>query len=227
MLVAPAAVATVAILGTGLAACGGTEAAASGHSASHTHAVTDVATQGRTSSETALYTAMRLLWAQHMEWTYATIAAFAADTKGLPATLDRLLANQADIGNAVKPFYGNEAGDALTKLLKAHINGAVPILVAAKAGRTGDLKKAVTAWYANAKAIGDFLAGANPAWPKSEMESMMKLHIDQTLTYATAQLQGKYADSIAAYDEAEAHMQEMADMLSAGLVKQFPDKFRS
>jgi hypothetical protein len=233
MLVVPAALATMAMLGTGLAACGTTEASASGHAATHSHvdthanAASDVTRTGRTSSEAALYTAMRLLWAQHMEWTYATVAAFAADVKGLPATLDRLLANQADIGNAVKPFYGDEAGDALTKLLKAHINGAVPILVAAKAGKTGDLDKAVAAWYANAKEIGDFLAGANPAWPKSEMEQMMKLHIDQTLTYSTAQLQGKYAASIAAYDEAEAHMQDMADMLSAGLVKQFPDKFRS
>jgi hypothetical protein len=53
----------------------------------------------------------------------------------------------------------------------------------------------------------------------------MATHIDQTLAYAAAQLQGKYADSISAYDVAEGHMVEMADALTKGIVAQFPDKF--
>ena len=48
----------------------------------------------------------------------------------------RLLKNQVDIGNAIKPFYGNVAGDKLTSLLKDHIMGAVDLLKAAKAGNT-------------------------------------------------------------------------------------------
>jgi len=227
VLALPATLATLAVLATGLAACG-TEATTAEHNHSHASAALEGAVMEHksTTSEAALHAAMRLVWVQHMEWTYATIAAFAADTGGLSATLDRLLANQSDIGDAIKPFYGNDAGDALTALLEAHIKGAVPILVAAKAGNTGDLNKAVALWYANAKEIADFLAAANPAWAKADMEDMMKGHIDQTLDYATAQLQGRYADSIASYDKAEAHMQEMADMLSAGIVEQFPRMFR-
>jgi hypothetical protein len=226
VLMMPATLATMAVLATGLTACGA-EATTAGHSHSHAHAAVEAVTEHKTAaSEAALHAAMRLLWVQHMEWTYATIAAFAADTPGLSATLDRLLANQSDIGEAIKPFYGDEAGNALTELLEAHINGAVPILVSAKAGNTDDLNKAVAAWYANATPIADFLAAANPAWPEADLEDMMKGHIDQTLDYATAQLQGRYADSITSYGKAEAHMQEMADMLSAGIVEQFPKRFR-
>ena len=220
-----AALAALAILGSGVSACGSASSEATG--ATVVSAADHTSEAGKqTSSEVALRTAMRQLWAQHMEWTYATVAAFAAGTDGLNATLDRLLKNQADIGDAVRPFYGDGAGDQLTTLLKAHINGAVPILVAAKAGNTADLQTAVTAWYANAKEIADFLAAANPAWGQADMETMMKEHIDQTLAYATDQLQGHYAKSIDDYGIAEQHMADMADMLTDGLVAQFPAKFR-
>jgi hypothetical protein len=179
-----------------------------------------------TSSETALEQGMRALWEQHMEWTYATIAAFAVSSHGYSATAGELLHNQVEIGNAITPFYGGAAGTALTKLLTAHITGFVAILEAAKAGKTTAEKKAVAAEYANATQIGDFLHKANPSnWPRAAMERMMKTHITQTLVYATDQLVGKYKASIMAYLRAETHMLTMSDMLSSGLIAQFPQQF--
>lgn len=185
-----------------------------------------LSTQMRTSSETVLYKGMQTLWQQHMEWTYAAVVAIANDAPNVTDTANRLMKNQEDIGNAIKPYYGNDAGTALTALLKAHISGAVDILVAAKSGDTAAENAAVTAEYANAKAIGDFLSEANPHnWSKASMEDMMKAHIDQTLVYATDMLTGHYAEAIDDYGLAEAHMIEMGDMLSAGIIAQFPDKF--
>ena len=225
-----AGTAGAALLALGLSACDATaepqaraqaaEAVADhGEAGHHDEASCDV------SSQVALHTAMRQLWVEHMEWTYAAVAAFAAHSEGLSATLDRLLQNQTDIGDAVAPYYGNDAGAALTGLLEDHINGAVPILVAARDGDAKALKPAVAAWYRNAVDIADFLSTANPAWDKQEMRQMMKGHIDQTLAYATAQLQGDYAASIDAYGTAEQHMLQMADMLSDGVIAQFPDEF--
>ena len=216
-----ASFAAAALLAAGLTAC-------DANAEPHAHAATVEHHAQPTedpAAQVALHTAMRQLWVEHMEWTYATIAAFAADSEGLTATLDRLLDNQADIGNAVKPFYGDDAGAALTGLLEDHINGAVPILVAARDGETKALNTSVAEWYANAREIADFLSGANPAWDRGEMRQMMKGHIDQTLVYATAQLQGDYEASIKAYGTAEQHMLHMADLLSDGLIDQFPDRF--
>ena len=176
-------------------------------------------------TQIALYSAMRTLWDQHMQWTYDTVVAFAADSPGLQPTLDRILSNQVDIGNAIAPYYGDAAAAQLTDLLTTHIKEAVPVLTAAKAGDTPGLNKAVQAWYANAQDIGDFLAKANPNWKKSDMRSMMKAHITQTIEYASDILTGNYAKAIADYDTAQAHMAEMADMLSQGIIAQFPDKF--
>jgi hypothetical protein len=180
---------------------------------------------GAVGAEAALYLEMRTVWMQHMNWTYSTIVAFASDFPGLQPTLDRLLLNQADIGNAIVPYYGDGAGAQLTELLKAHINDAVPVLGAAKAGDNAALQQAVDVWYANAQAIADFLAGANPNWPQADMREMMAAHITQTIAYATAILTGDYAGAVSTYGEAEDHMIAMGDMLSAGVVAQFPDRF--
>jgi len=51
----------------------------------------------------ALNGAMRKLWSDHMQWTYATVDAYFNNPDGLQAQLDRLLQNQANIGSAINP----------------------------------------------------------------------------------------------------------------------------
>jgi hypothetical protein len=75
---------------------------------------------------------MRKLWEDHVTWTRLAIVTFAAGYGGFDATAGRLLDNQDDIGNAIKPFYGDAAGEQLTALLTDHITIAVEILQKAK-----------------------------------------------------------------------------------------------
>ena len=178
-------------------------------------------------SKQTFHDTMRKLWEDHITWTRLAIVSFAANDPDLKATETRLLANQTDIGNAVKPFYGARAGSQLTTLLKAHITGAVAVLVAAKSGDKAALAKANAAWYANANQIADFLSKANPhSWPRKVTRSMMKVHLDETLKEASDELTGKYAASVRDYDAVHRHILMMADALSAGIIKQFPQKFR-
>lgn len=100
-----------------------------------------------TSSEaTALREGMRRLWEDHVLWTRLVIVSTAANLPDLEATTRRLLQNQADIGNAVKPYYGEAAGEKLTALLRAHILGAAELLAAAKANDPRRLDAAKQAW---------------------------------------------------------------------------------
>lgn len=171
--------------------------------------------------------AMRKLWEDHTTWTRLYIVSVAANLPDKDSSAQRLLQNQVDIGNAIKPFYGKAAGDKLIALLRVHILTAADLLSAAKASDTAKLTDAKTRWYANADDIATFLAGANPkAWPLAEMKTMMREHLDLTLAEAVARLNGDWTADIAAYDNVHTQILKMADMLSLGIIHQFPRRFR-
>lgn len=179
-----------------------------------------------TADRVALHDQMRKLWEDHVTWTRLAIVTFADGSGGFDATAGRLLQNQVDIGDAIKPFYGDAAGKQLTSLLHDHITIAVELLQAAKAGDTAAFNDASTRWYANANQIADFLAAANPrSWPDDVLRAAMKEHLDQTLAEASDELHGDYAASVQDYEGIHQHMLDVADLLSAGIMRQFPSDF--
>jgi len=180
-----------------------------------------------TPRQVAFHDQMRVLWTDHVVWTRLAIVTFAAESAGFDATAARLLQNQVDIGDSFKPFYGRATGARLTALLREHILIAVELLQAAKAGDAPALEAARVRWYANADDIARFLATINPRWwPFATVRAAMRTHLDQTLTEATHELTGDYEAGVADYDEIQEHILSMADLLSSGIARQFPHRFR-
>jgi len=170
---------------------------------------------------------MRSLWNDHVVWTRQWIVSFAAGLPDQEAAAARLMRNQEDIGDAIKPFYGEAAGAKLTGLLKEHISGAVTLVKAAKANDPAAIASAKTAWYRNGDEISAFLSAANPKnWPLADLQAAMRMHLDTTLTEAQDRLAGNWAQDVKNYDKVQMHIQEMADTLSDGIVKQHPQSFR-
>ncbi len=193
------------------------------------HAVAPSMPDGHSAPATraAFRAAMRQLWEDHITWTRLFIVSAAANLSDLGPTTDRLLRNQQDIGDAIRPFYGEAAGQRLTTLLRDHILIAADLLGAAKGGNSGLVEAASTRWYANADEIAEFLSAANPRnWPLDEMRAMMRSHLDLTLAEAVARLNGDFTGDIALYDQIHGQILHMADMLSAGIINQFPQRLR-
>lgn len=169
---------------------------------------------------------MLRLWEDHVAWTRLFIVSFAADLPDQDEVAGRLLRNQVEIGDAIAPFYGRAAGDQLTALLKDHILTAVDVLTAAKAGDDAALNDALDAWYANGREIADLLHAANPKfWPRKDMRSMMRMHLDLTLQEASDRLAGNFAADVDDYDAVEAEIASMSHMLARGIILQFPARF--
>jgi len=170
---------------------------------------------------------MRKLWEDHVTWTRVYVIDAVSDLPSKAATAERLLRNQSDIGNAIKPFYGAAAGDKLAALLKDHITIATEVIAAAKAGDTAKKDAAAKRWGANADEIAAFLSGANPNWPLADMKHHMREHLDLTTAEVVARLTKDWAGDIAAYDKVHDQILKMADVLSSGIIKQHRAKFAS
>jgi hypothetical protein len=174
----------------------------------------------------AFHDEMRRLWEDHVTWTRLAIISLTGDTPDTEASVGRLLQNQTDIGDAIKPFYGDAAGQELTRLLRDHILIAADLIAAARAGDETAVADAQSRWTANADEIAAFLASANPrSWDVDEMKTMLHEHLRLTANEAIARIQGDWAADVAAYDQIHLQALGMADMLSNGIVKQFPARF--
>jgi hypothetical protein len=170
---------------------------------------------------------MRQLWEDHIAWTRLAIISLTTGSPDTEATVGRLLKNQTDIGNAVKPFYGKAAGNELTEQLRQHILIAADLIAAAKAGDAAKLADAQARWQRNADGIATLLNSVNPRfWKLGALKAEMRKHLALTTEEAVARLQGNWNADVAAYDQVHHHILHMSDLLSAGLVKQFPKRFR-
>ena len=169
--------------------------------------------------------AMHKLWEDHIVWTRNVILNIMDDLPGTEQAVNRLLQNQDDIGNAVKPFYGEAGGKELTRLLREHITIAADLLKAAKTSNNAVFDAANKKWFANAEEISGFLSKANPNWKLNDMKKMMNDHLTLTTDEAVARLKKDYVADVKAYDKVHEEILMMADMLTDGIIRQFPGKF--
>jgi hypothetical protein len=173
----------------------------------------------------SLARAMHKLWADHVFWTRDYVVAAVGSYPDAEVALTRLLKNQEDIGNAIVPFYGKDAGERLTELLREHIVIAGDLITAAMTGDDEKFAETDKEWSRNAADIAAFLSGANPHWPEKDVVDLLNLHLTLTKDEAVARMQQEWEKDVAAFDEIFTEILTLADILSEGIVRQFPEKF--
>lgn len=172
-----------------------------------------------------LKTDMQRVWIDHTIWTRSYIVSAISNRYDQQDVLDRLLRNQQDIGNVIKPYYGEAAGNKLADLLREHIVIAGKIVAAAKANKQDEVKKLEADWHKNADDIATFLSSANPNWSFKELQDMLYTHLQYITEIVLDCLKGDWKADIATTDKNETHMIHMADILTEGIIKQFANKF--
>jgi hypothetical protein len=144
-------------------------------------------------------------------WTREYVIAFLDNKSETPQVAERLLKNQADIGNAIVPYYGKAAGDQLGGLLKEHILVAVDLLDAAKSGDQTKYNDADARWHKNAQDMAAFLGNANPNWNTTDIVTMLNNYLNLTTQEAVAHMQKDYVKDIALSDQIYNQVLGMSD----------------
>jgi hypothetical protein len=172
-------------------------------------------------------TNMRKLWEEHIFWTRNVIFCLVDDLPGNVQAVKRQLQNQIDLGNAIKPYYGDAAGDRLTELLYIHVNTTTEIIKVAKTRDTAIINDVNKKWFANADEMVKFLHKLNQDWTVGDLKSMLNEQMKLTADEAGERLKKNYDADVIAFDKVHEGVLKMSDSLSDGVIVQFPNKFKT
>jgi hypothetical protein len=182
----------------------------------------DAAAPAPVTSQVELRDDLRELWTAQATWTRHVIVSATAALPDAEVARGRLLANQDEIGDALRPFYGDAVADRLTVLLREQVTLTLAMIAAERSGDQQSLSRTSAAWYASADGLARFLADTGAGWDEDALRSMMREHLDQTLVEANARIAQEWELEAATYDGIMLHAREIADALAAGLERELP-----
>jgi hypothetical protein len=173
----------------------------------------------------AMLNSMRLLWEQHVYWTRMLLISIAEKLKDQPEVTDRLLQNPYDIADIYREYYGENAAKTIAQLLTEHLQIGAALITALRDKKTAEADDLTRKWYANADKMADAFSSINPYYKHDELHNMLYDHLQLTTDEVAERLAGNYKADIEAFDKVEHEAISMADYLSLGIIRQFPDKF--
>lgn len=179
-----------------------------------------------TQSEVSLMNKIRRLWEEHSVWTRATILSLVDNGPDTELVTQRLLRNPTDFADLLRPLYGNDIASRFERLLRDHLVIAAQLVKAAKAGDSKAAEDYERQWYENADELAAFLASINPYWSESEWRDMLHEHLRLVKAEAVSRLNKNYAENIRIFDIIQTQALKMADVMSSGIIRQFPSRFQ-
>lgn len=164
-----------------------------------------------TNYQTDLKSTLRKLFTDHAVYTKFVINAVVDGTNDVNILAKRVLQNQVDIGDQLKPYIGVEAGDQLTYLLQTHIKLAKTVIEnATKNSRT--LQNNIIKLFLNGDEISAFLNSLNPEKiPYLMMQNMFREHNQQVIDMTTLRLHRHHKKEQMLFDHYLNHMLHMSD----------------
>jgi len=170
--------------------------------------------------------ALRDLWIGHVFWVRDVVKArLAGDGEQAKAAEQQVVANAQAIAGAIEPFYGAAASDRLFELLAGHWGAISDYLDATIADRSRRQDSAAESLSTNAGEIAAFLSSANPNWPEDTLRGLLAAHGAHHIQQIRQLRAGQHEEEAATWAAMKDHMYVIADALTAGLAKQFPEKF--
>lgn len=138
----------------------------------------------------------RNLWTDNVWRTRNFYISYLYNFNDLTVARSFLDQNLRDLGNSIKPYYGNGAGDRLQDTLESRLTAFINVLEYIKTAPVGvdlsadpNLGQRLLAWKDRSDAVFDVLATLNPAaWNKTEVRNI----VDNSRDFWWNQLQARH-----------------------------------
>ena len=203
----------VVLLASGIAGCANTYSAAG-----------DLALASMSAPKTALQQNERIVWTDQVVWTRQYIATALTDDRSARIARDQLSVNGEAIGGTLKPYYGETAGAGLTAMLRVQFGFTSELIQAEKSGNLEKKKELERGLHENSNAIARYLAGLNPYWSPTQLESLLNrtFELDLSARNIVVGKDGRLDRDEMARDGSLDQARELADVIADGIVRQFP-----
>jgi hypothetical protein len=146
-----------------------------------------------------------------------------ADFAALAKSLDN---NSVALATTVGSVYGADAQKKFLDIWRSHIGFFVDYTVATKKKDKAGQDAAVQNLGGYEQSFAQFFSDANPNLPKDTLLAAVTEHVAQLKSSVDAYAAGDYTKAYQLENEARAHMSMTAKTLSAGIIAQYPDKFK-
>lgn len=168
---------------------------------------------------------LRVLWANHSIYDNLLILSIVYDLPILPMIEKRLLRNPTDFKEVLIPFYGEANASRFAHFLTNHINLGEDLFINLK---RNDIERANIIerdLLANAEQISRFLASINSMWSQQEWYRLLANHVRLSRQLMEHYLNSSFDEAINLMEEDYANSLFMGDLMSEGIIKQFPKQF--
>lgn len=179
-----------------------------------------------TEKEQELNQYLRKLWAEHAFWLRQYVIAYFNGTSDVNETTKRLLKNQDQIGRSLGMWYGEKNGAQIADIMKSQLIAFGDMLNGMVSKDKNVSVVAEKKWHDSTEKLVDFLVSLNGKWGRVELSQHLKRYNEMMTNMAINRFRKKHNDEINSFDKAYAHaMNDVADMLTSGIVRQHPEQF--
>jgi hypothetical protein len=166
------------------------------------------------------------LWVDNAVYTRLSILCLTDRLPGTEETLARLMQNQEDMGVSFSTYYGRDKGDEFCQLIASNTSLIVRIIRSKNTGSTQDLEDAQKRLASNYNDILNYLVKVNPYLKRKELEAKLTSIVLLTNKQIDLRLSTDYDLDIQNFDQLLTESIEFSNILSEGIIKQFPKRFK-
>lgn len=167
---------------------------------------------------------IRMFLTQHCFWIRMLMISITEELKDVSEINARILRITKNISSMYRNYYGNAAAGNMERLLSNHLRLNIDLINAYK-NKDGQESELDRRKYSNIDELASLLSGMNPFHTFDEIQGLFIIQFDLFKKMLNMHLTGNHSSEIAAFDNLEQQALVTAELLTNGMVNQFPDAF--